>query len=55
MPNNKINMADIDIQKLNDSHKPMLSSFKSYEKELTDFLVENAIDNQNRSISITYL
>jgi len=55
MPNDKINREDIDIQKLNDSHKPILSSFKSYEKELADFLVEDAIDNQGRSISITYL
>lgn len=51
----KIRMADIDIQKVNASHKPMLPSFKSYEKELMDFLIEDAIDNQEKSISVTYL
>lgn len=55
MPNEKISMADIDIQKVNDSHKPMLPSFKSYEKELMDFLIEDAIDNQDKAISVTYL
>ncbi len=48
-------MRDIDIQKINDLHKPLLASFKSYEKELTGFLIEDALDNQDKSISITYL
>lgn len=51
----KISMADIDVQKINPLHKPLLVSFKSYEKELVDFLVEDAMDNQVKSISITYL
>ena len=55
MPNERISMADIDIQKISAAHKPMLASFKSYEKELANFLVEDAIDNQDKSISITYL
>ena len=51
----EIKMADIDIQKINNAHKPLLASFKSYEKELADFLQDVALDNQGKSISITYL
>lgn len=51
----KISITDIEIQQIDESHKPILSSFKSYEKELVDFLIEDALDNQNRKISTTYL
>ncbi|MBI2125097.1 GNAT family N-acetyltransferase [Candidatus Woesearchaeota archaeon] len=51
----KILITDIDIQKINDSHKLIISNFKSYEKELIKFLIEDAIDNQNKKISTTYL
>lgn len=32
-----------------------VGNFKSYEQELVDFLVEDALDNQKKQISITYL
>lgn len=32
-----------------------VSNFKSYEQELVDFLIEDALDNQKKQISITYL
>ena len=51
----KISIADIEIQQIEESHTPILSSFKSYEKELVDFLIEDALDNQNKKISTTYL
>ncbi|MBI2660116.1 GNAT family N-acetyltransferase [Candidatus Woesearchaeota archaeon] len=51
----KISITEIEIRQINDSHKPILSSFKSYEKELVDFLVEDAFDNQTKQMSITYL
>ncbi len=51
----RVKIEDIGIQQINDSHKSVISIFKSYEKELVDFLVEDALDNQNKKISITYL
>ncbi|MBI2654895.1 GNAT family N-acetyltransferase [Candidatus Woesearchaeota archaeon] len=51
----KISITDIEIEQINDSHNPILSNFKSYEKELVDFLVEDALDNQKKQMSITYL
>lgn len=57
MGNNKekISISDIEIEQINESHKEIISKFVSYEKELVDFLVEDALDNQNKKISITYL
>ena len=51
----KINITDIQIEQINDSHQPVLSRFNSYEKELVKFLLEDAIDNQKKQMSITYL
>jgi len=51
----KIALTDIDIRRLDLSHKQLLSNFESYERELVDFLIEDAIDNQNKKISTTYL
>ena len=51
----KISITDIEIEQINDSHKRILSNFRSYEKELVDFLVEDALDNQKKQMSITYL
>ncbi|MBI2101408.1 hypothetical protein HYT53_02255 [Candidatus Woesearchaeota archaeon] len=47
-----VNMENIDIQQINDAHKSVILTFNSYEKELVDFLVEDALDNQNKKISI---
>ena len=49
----KINIRDIRIERMSEVHD--LVSFKSYEKELVSFLVEDALDNQKRQISVTYL
>ena len=51
----KVKTEYIDIQQINDAHKSVILTFKSYEKELVNFLIEDALDNQNRKISITYL
>lgn len=51
----QIQITDIDIQKISSSHKQIISKFQSYEKELVDFLIEDAMDNQNKKISSTYL
>lgn len=50
-----VKIEDIDIQQINDANKSVILTFKSYEKELVDFLVEDALDNQNKEISVTYL
>ncbi len=51
----KIVLTEIEIQKLDSSHKQILLNFRSYEQELVDFLIEDALDNQNKKISTTYL
>ena len=48
----KIPADNIKIEKLNPAHKEKIKSFKSYEKELIDFLIEDALDNQNKKISV---
>ena len=57
MSNNKekIRIEEIKIQQIDESHKDVISKFVSYEKELVDFLLEDALDNQNKKISVTYL
>lgn len=49
----KITFENIRIAKIKDSHT--LNTFASYEKELVDFLFEDALDNQNKNLSITFL
>ena len=49
----KISLEELYIEVINHSHD--VSSFCSYEKELVDFLVEDALDNQLKKISTTYL
>ena len=51
----KMSITDIEVQQINESHKTILMTFKSYEKELIDFLVEDALDNQKKQMSVTYL
>ena len=46
---------DIEIRQIGRSDTGMISGFSSYEKELVDFLAEDALDNQEKSISTTYL
>ncbi len=49
----KINLEELYIEIISAMHE--VSNFKSYEPELVDFLVEDALDNQKKQISITYL
>ena len=51
----EISFTDLEILQIKEHHQPVLSSFNSYEKELVNFLIENALDNQRKQISITYL
>ena len=51
----KINPSFIRIELISEAHKNQIKNFKSYERELADFLIEDALDNQNKKISTTYL
>lgn len=46
---------DLDIRKLSEADFPLLKTFSCYEKELVDFLLEDAYPNQAAGISVTYL
>jgi len=48
-------IADFDIVQLDRSHISIINKFRSYEKDLVDFLTDDALDNQEKDISITYL
>ncbi len=49
----QIKSEDIKIEIIDESHK--LHLFQSYEKELVDFLREDALENQKQRLSITFL
>lgn len=49
----KVNIEDIRIERIQAHHD--VTNFRSYEKELADFLIEDALDNQHKKISVTYL
>ncbi len=49
----KITSEQLRIERMQEHHD--VQSFRSYEQELVSFLVEDALDNQNSRISVTYL
>src|SRR3989344_5806931 len=49
----KIAANDVKIVRINETHN--VKEFKSSEQELVNFLVEDALNNQNHKISVTYL
>src|SRR3989344_2383313 len=51
----KIPVSDIVVEPLLEKHKPLFAGFKSFEKELVDFLLQDALDNQEKRISKTHL
>ena len=48
-----MDFSEMVIEKLKSEHD--LDGFKSYEPELRKFFVEDALDNQRKNISVTYL
>lgn len=48
-----IQTEEIKIEIINQHHQ--LDSFQSYEKELVDFLMEDALENQKQRLSVTFL
>lgn len=51
----KILIRDILIENLSEKHVKLFDNFYSFEKELVDFLKEDALDNQEKKISRTHL
>ncbi len=49
----KIGAEEIRIEKLSKEHD--ITGFQCYEEELVKFLQEDALDNQNKKLSVTYL
>ncbi|MBI2146402.1 GNAT family N-acetyltransferase [Candidatus Woesearchaeota archaeon] len=49
----KITANDLKIERIRENHE--VKGFKSYEQELVDFLLEDALNNQHHQISVTYL
>lgn len=52
---NKIGAEELRIEKFSESHNEIINEFCSYEQELVDFLKEDALNQQQRKISVTYL
>lgn len=53
--NGKIKAEDVKVEILCPSHMYFLQDFRSYEHELVDFLIEDALNNQNQRLSLTFL
>ena len=51
----KIKPEELRVEKITKSHLNFLNGFNSYEKELESFLKEDALEQQERNISVTYL
>ncbi len=51
----QISMDQLRVVKLSSKNKDILGKFETYIKELRDFLIEDAINNQQIAISDTYL
>jgi GNAT superfamily N-acetyltransferase len=50
---NKINLQHVEIEKLKDFHE--LGNFQASNEDLRQFLIEDALHNQEHNISITFL
>lgn len=51
----KLKKDDLRVERISKKYLGIIKDFKSYEKELADFLVEDAFENQRKGISVTYL
>jgi ribosomal protein S18 acetylase RimI-like enzyme len=51
----KINLKYVTIKHIEKNDITIISNFTTYEKDLKDFLIEDAFKNQEQGISITYL
>lgn len=51
----RIKAEELRVEKLGEIHLEIIKSFQSYEPELVDFLQQDALNQQKRKISVTYL
>lgn len=51
----KLTPPHLRVEKLSEAYAEKLEKFISDEKDLKDFLVEDALDNQSKKISVTWL
>ena len=51
----KISPSDLRIEKLSEHNKEIINNFQTSNKELKDFLIEDALNNQEMAISTSYL
>lgn len=50
-----IEIKDLRVESISDKHLPLLHNFITYEPDLKNFLIEDAISNQYNKISKTFL
>ena len=51
----KVTANDLVFERLNDTHLKLLKDFECWEKDLIDFLTDDAYPNQKKGISVTHL
>ena len=51
----KIKPEDIRIEIISEHHEDSIKNFKSYVPDLAEFLIEDALENQKKNVSVTYL
>ena len=51
----KIKPEELRIEKLEPKHNDLLNGFTTSSKELKDFLIEDALNNQKQKLSVTFL
>ena len=51
----RVEPSQISYEKLSDGHLEIIKTFQNQEKDLVDFLQEDALENQRRGVSVTYL
>ena len=55
MAEERISRENLDIELISEKHKSLLETFKTDNTELRQFLIDDAISNQEMGISYTYL
>lgn len=52
---NRVEPRQISYEKLSDCHSGLIKTFQNQESDLVAFLCEDALENQKRGVSVTYL
>ncbi len=51
----KITVSDVRLEVLSEIHMEKMKTFKSYEQDLVDYLLEDALNHQKNKVAQTYL